>query len=311
MGADNRKSTQLAGGDKFMKFDMAEKIANAVLYEGYMLYPYRPSSIKNRQHWNFGTLYPPQFDEVRRGTERSHLHVECLLETDAGVNLKVHLRFLQFPELSAGNWEGAVERSVEFPMRVSESGSDEAFSLPSAAGEIKGAVRLRAETVRASLVKLYIDLLNESALDPDARREVALAKSLNSAHMILQAEAGGFVSLLDPPERLQDAVAGCKNTGCFPVLVGDEGEHNMLLCSPIILYDYPQIAPESNGDFFDSTEMDEMLTLRVTTLTEEEKNEVRSTDDRTRSLLERTERTAREQLMRTHGAIRSLRRVNE
>jgi hypothetical protein len=78
-----------------------------------------------------------------------------------------------------------------------------------------------------------------------------------------------------------------------------------VLCSPIILYDYPQIAPESAGDFFDGTEMDEMLTLRVMTLTEEEKDEVRASDDRARSLLERTERTAREQLMRTHGTFRS------
>ena len=53
----------------------------------------------------------------------------------------------------------------------------------------------------------------------------------------------------------------------------------MLLCSPIILYDYPQIAPESAGDFYDATEMDEMLTLRVMTLTDDEKNEMRRADD--------------------------------
>ncbi len=45
--------------------------------------------------------------------------------------------------------------------------------------------------------------------------------------------------------------------------------------SPIILYDYPQIAPESAGDFFDSTEMDEMLTLRIMTLTDDEKSDMR------------------------------------
>ena len=31
-----------------------EEIANAILYEGYMLYPYRASSVKNQQRWNFG-----------------------------------------------------------------------------------------------------------------------------------------------------------------------------------------------------------------------------------------------------------------
>ncbi len=46
------------------------------------------------------------------------------------------------------------------------------------------------------------------------------------------------------------------------MLVGVQPERDMLLCSPIILYDYPQIAPESAADFCDATEMDEMLTLR-------------------------------------------------
>ena len=41
-----------------MNFDGVEKIAAAILYEGYILYPYRPTAIKNRQRWNFGTLYP-------------------------------------------------------------------------------------------------------------------------------------------------------------------------------------------------------------------------------------------------------------
>jgi hydrogenase maturation protease len=128
--------------------------------------------------------------------------------------------------------------------------------------------------------------------------------------MILGVDSGEFVSLLDPPKEWQQFAAQCKNTGCFPVLVGDAGKRNMLLCSPIILYDYAQIAPESAGDFFDSTEMDEMLTLRVMTMTDEEKQEVRSAHERTRALLDRTERTAREQLMRTHGIIRDMRPVN-
>jgi hydrogenase maturation protease len=80
-----------------------------------------------------------------------------------------------------------------------------------------------------------------------------------------------------------------------------------MLCSPIVLYDYPQIAPESASDFYDATEMDEMLTLRVTTLTDAEKEEMRLSCDQARDLLQRTEESAREQLMKTHGAIRSLR----
>ena len=122
---------------------------------------------------------------------------------------------------------------------------------------------------------------------------------------------GEFVSLLDPPEGLGEFVSECKNVGNFPVLVGEQGERDMMLCSPIVLYDYPQVAPESAGDFYDATEMDEMLTLRVMTLTDDEKSEMRSADDHVRNLLERTEKSAREQLARTHGAIRSMRPVSE
>jgi hydrogenase maturation protease len=129
--------------------------------------------------------------------------------------------------------------------------------------------------------------------------------------MLLSAPEGKFGSLLDPPERFQSAARSCMHVGNFPVLVGNEGERDMLLCSPILLYDYPQIAPESAGDFYDATEMDEMLTLRLMTLSDEEKQEVRHTDDRVRTLLERTEQTARGQLMRTHGVIRGLRPASE
>lgn len=293
-----------------MNFGEAEKIANAVLYEGYMLYPYRPSAAKNQQRWNFGTLYPRQFNEVRRGTERSSLHAECLLKADARAKVSILVRFLQQGSpLDTTRWNESLERKVEFTAIVSEPGESKAFSFSAGMTDLRGIVRARFETVQERVLKLYVDVINEADLSPEATREQALARSLVSAHVMLQVEGGEFVSLLDPPEPLRPTVANCKSSGCFPVLVGDENLRNTVLCSPIILYDFPQIAPESAGDFFDGTEMDEMLTLRVTTLTEIEKSEMRSADQRTRLLLERTEQTAREQLMRTHGVIRSIRRV--
>lgn len=79
----------------------------------------------------------------------------------------------------------------------------------------------------------------------------------------------------------------------------------MMLSAPLILYDYPTVAPESPGDFFDGTEVDELLTLRVLTLTDEEKREVRAMNGHARALLDRTERLTREQMQRLHGAVRS------
>jgi hypothetical protein len=279
--------------------ELAEKIANTMLYEGYMLYPYRLSSVKNQQRWNFGTLYPPEYEEVRSGTERSTMHIECLLAGASQARVSLRLRFLQ---LSPANKDHA-ERSLE--LQLNAPGAHE-FKFPGITG------RVRFSTAPFyKVLKLTMELANETPIDPSVTRDEALVHSLLSAHVILYAEGGEFVSLLDPPVELREAVAGCRNAGCFPVLVGEEGDRQMLLCSPIILYDYPQVAPESAGDFFDATEMDEMLTLRVLTLTPEEKQAMRESDERARALLERTEQTAREQLARVHGAVRSMRPVTE
>ncbi|MFZ3263368.1 MAG: hypothetical protein WA172_05170 [Terriglobales bacterium] len=132
-------------------------------------------------------------------------------------------------------------------------------------------------------------------------------RSLVSTHTILGATGGEFISLLEPPDELQGLAAQCANVGVWPVLVGEQGERDTLLASPIILYDYPQIAPESIGDLFGGTEIDEILSLRIMTLTDEEKREIRNSDDRARQILERTESMPAEQFMKLHGAVRGMR----
>lgn len=347
MGAGTRAPARLCRGE-IVNRELAHKIADAVLYEGYMLYPYRPSALKNRQRWTFGILYPPAYPEVRSGTERSRMHTECLIEAgDAPVG--VELRFLQltpgqlhqssqrslnFESLpclekeSAGIPDEGAERSIEIEIALGAKHQPIEFRFPggnnnqgprdgnsasnrrSGANELRGAIAVTTELLLDQVWKLRIDISNTSSLSPATLdRNAALRQSLLSAHMILGASGAKFVSLLDPPENLHAAATGCMNVGNFPVLVGSEGERDMLLCSPILLYDYPQIAPESAGDFYDATEMDEMLTLRVMTLTDQEKNEMRLAEDRLRNLLQRTEQSAREQLMRTHGTIRGLRPV--
>jgi len=333
-----------------MNRELAMKVANAVLYEGYMLYPYRPSAIKNWQRWSFGILYPPSYCEVGAGTERAQMHSECLVKITSDAKVHVQLRFLhlitrEVAEKTAngfqrvpsivvdGNpgegWDEGVERSVEFEVAMQGSvrqefpfnfpGSSETEPLRDAAGaivgetkrnqcEVNGTIFVSASPVRDELFNLSIDVTNTTSFAGDPRdRDSALLSSLLSAHTILTITGGEFISLLDPPDDLRDDVSQCNNVGNFPVLVGTEGERDMMLCSPIVLYDYPQIAPESAGDFFDGTEMDEMLTLRVMTLTDDEKAEVSHAGDHVRNLLQRTEASAREQLMRTHGTIRSMR----
>lgn len=332
-----------------MNRELAEKVANAVLYEGYMLYPYRPSAIKNRQRWSFGILYPPEYSELGRGTERSRMHTECLIETAGRASVALQLRFLHLlarqvyrvadehnePVASLSvdgrrleSWDEGVERSLQFELEVApesrvfgfecEGGSESESVRDDSDREIgtifrtqaglRGKVLTASEKIHEGLWKLTIDVVNESAFSGDrSDRHAALLSSLLSAHLILTAPTGEFVSLLDPPEPLSKEAGACVNVGNFPVLVGNQGERDMLLCSAILLYDYPQVAPESAGDFYDATEIDEMLTLRLMTLTDQEKAEMRGGDERARDLLERTERCAREQLARSHGVMRNLR----
>jgi hypothetical protein len=178
---------------------------------------------------------------------------------------------------------------------------------------LRGELELKALQVDESLFRVTLNVRNLA--DPeragDLSRDRILLLSLVSVHSILQVTGGEFVSLLEPPEDLKSAAEGCKNVGAWPVLAGEEGRRNLVLAAPIILYDYPQIAPESPGDLFDGCEIDEILALRILTLTDAEKLEVRNGDDRARMILERTEMLPPEHFQKLHGALRGMRTSRE
>jgi hydrogenase maturation protease len=169
---------------------------------------------------------------------------------------------------------------------------------------------VQANLVGRDLYKIRVSVCNTSSCDT-AHRDEALTQSLVSTHSIIGIQGGEFVSLLDPPDELRDFTAACQNVGTWPVLVGEDGQRDSMLSSPIILYDYPQIAPESPGALFDGTEIDEILTLRILTLTDDEKREISRSDERARQILERTESMPAEQFMKMHGVARCLKEVQE
>lgn len=173
---------------------------------------------------------------------------------------------------------------------------------------LSGSVQTDSEQVHDGVMKITVRLhnLTQARFPSRQTRADALVFSLVSAHTILTVAGGQFVSLLDPPETLKSLASECKNVGTWPVLVGDGGDRDTMLSSPIILYDYPQIAPESPGSLFDGTEIDEILSLRILTMTEEEKQEMRQSDQRARQILERTENMPPEQFSKLHGALRGL-----
>src|SRR5579864_5222696 len=88
-----------------MNLGMVEQITKAVLYEGYMLYPYRLSSVKNKQRWNFGVLYPPSYAEAQSGTDACVSQTECLMAGAVIPALEVRVRFLQLVGRSIGKFE--------------------------------------------------------------------------------------------------------------------------------------------------------------------------------------------------------------
>jgi hypothetical protein len=336
-----------------MKTSHIDAIANAVLYEGYMLYPYRPSSVKNRQRFNFGVLYPRAYSEAQTGSDAWSLQTECLIQGDSLSTLEVRVRFLklvarsvrQFTEpLPARTietegkvnvpWQEAIECEVALPVckldglvettlewKFPFPAKEETELLRDSSGKIVGVIlrhqesiygviEVKAAPAAEGIVKVQVWLKNLTSFDDctaQTGRDSALLRSLVSAHVLLGVVDAQFVSLLEPPEQLRDLAAGCQNVGVWPVLVGAEGERDTMLASPIILYDYPQIAPESPGDLFDGTEIDEILALRILTMTDDEKQEMRNTDERARKMLERTESLPMEHLMKLHGTLRELR----
>jgi hypothetical protein len=115
--------------------------------------------------------------------------------------------------------------------------------------------------------------------------------------------------VFDPPDHAVEAVAGCHSVASYAVLVGAPGATDLVLASPIILYDYPAIAPESDGDFHDGCEIDEILALRVLTLTEEEKAEARGTDPRARAIIDRCDNMEEGSWGKLHGTMRDIRSI--
>jgi hypothetical protein len=336
---------------------LIDQVVNAVLYEGYILYPYRPSSKKNQiGRFTFGRVYPEVYAAAQGGREPDAMQTEVLVRNeskDAIAHLSV--RFLHplardIGELSAGpeqefkavqrlqvdgklyqTWMEAVEREVvvppltlnkarhvDHPFRFEELRTQEAIKAHNGSdagvivrrqAAIEGIIAIDLEPIEHEAVKIRVLILNQSSVPNQLleNQEAITLRTFASTHTILHVEGGECISLLDPPGHYLEAAKACKQMGTWPVLVGDEekGERDAMLSSPIILYDYPKIAAESPGDLFDGAEIDEILTLRIQTMTDDEKAEMRQVDEQARRILERTENLAEADMLKMHGVMRS------
>jgi hypothetical protein len=300
------------------------KLADAVLYEGYVLWPYRRSALKNTRRFTFGGVFPRAHSE-RHPDDAWRMRTECLVEGGDEATVDVSVRFLHVVrrQLYRGaepvdevvvdgerhlSWEEATERersvtgTGRVPVAIPAGREEEALAADAAVVRswraLEGSVEVAAEPLRPGLFRLSVEISNTTPFQAGTREE-ALERTFCSTHTVLRVQDGAFVSSTDP-----SAVEACHSEGTWPVLVGEPGERHTMLSAPIILEEYPRIAPESPGDLFDGGEIDQLLTLNILGLTDEEKAEMRATDPRAREILERTEALTQEELMRLHGMVR-------
>ncbi|MGH8930895.1 MAG: hypothetical protein ACRDZO_09790 [Egibacteraceae bacterium] len=324
-------------------FERAHKVADAVLYEGYVLYPYRASAKKNRARWQWGVVVPRAYREAG-GSDTWDMQTEVLVEGRDDTRIQLQVRFLQVQarvveqagepvaELEVGDemlvtWDEGVPHEIDAEVRLEDLPTEIPLAVPGgreveditddvrvvrerwpvtarlllAAEALPGPYGIYKLQARIENVTPWEDLSPETPLD----RDLAVRRALIATHILIATD-GKFVSLLDPPEWAAPYSAMCENAHTWPVLVEDE-DGDVVLSSPIILYDYPEIAPESPGELCDSLEIDEILTLRTMTLTDAEKREARATDPRAKAIIDRSDAMPAEVLDRLHGAIRYLR----
>jgi hypothetical protein len=320
-------------------WDRARAVADAVLYEGYLLYPYRGTSSKNQSRWQFGVLGPPGAADADLG-EDDTLASEFLVDGAQAITLVV--RFLQLQhrraerELAYGEfepvdelttpagswltWDEAVGCEMSFgPLAF----DDQPWTLPVAADaaieielldggrlvrerqEVRGVLSVTSEPDGdLRRVSVRVSNVGESVDGKADGKGSAIARSMIGTHIIAEVVGGQFVSLLEPPPDATDAVSRCGQHRCFPVLAGPPGTNDILLVSPIILYDHPEIAEQSNTALYDCTEIDEILTLRVMTMTDDEKAQARATDPRAAQIIDECDAMSPEAMARLHGVLR-------
>ncbi|WP_030439884.1 hypothetical protein [Actinoplanes subtropicus] len=311
-----------------MTVEAARAVADAVLYEGYLLYPYRASAAKNRSRWQFGVLGPPAAASPAFA-EDPRMAMRCLLPSAVRPgSVTIHLRFLQLQarqvldadcravtslrhrDETVLSWDEAVEHELTFGLSLASDRSDFPVFIPGGVDEeplgddglivrrrwpLTARVRVRVEA--DDFRRLSIEVTNEHP-DEVTSKDQAIRHSLLGAHLLLEAHDATFVSMQDPPPAAAAAAARCHQERCWPVLAGSE---TVLLGAPIILYDNPAVAAQSPGALFDATEIDEILTLRVMTMTDQEKAEARATDPRAGAIVDRCDTLTPGELQRLHG----------
>ncbi|HEX2468576.1 MAG TPA: hypothetical protein VHJ54_10245 [Solirubrobacterales bacterium] len=278
-----------------------ERLLDSLLYEGYALYPYTPGATKNATPTPFGIVYPPAYAEHSDATFDT-LRMECVLESGPNARVRGSVRFLQ----AEGERHQGTVRALDLPptplAELASSGRGEEFAF-TGAEPVQGRVRMRATQLGGGLGRVALCVHNTTSVAGEAagERTAALRSSLISTHVVLEAEAGRFISPLERKGPVGDAVAACRSVNTWPVLAspGDDA----VVGAAIVLPDHPATAPESLGNLFDSTEIEEALLLHVHALSDGERAAIAEQDPAVVEMVERALTTGREDILALHGRL--------
>jgi hypothetical protein len=273
-----------------------ETLVDSLLYEGYALYPYTPGATKNATPTPFGIVYPPAYAEGNPATF-DHLRAEALLEAPEGASISGAVRFLQ----ADGKRHQAAQRGLELgPATLAELAGDGVGTEFELAGAetVSGRARLRADLLAGDRARVRLCVHNTTPAPPEMERSEALRHSLMSTLVVIETSAGRFVSPLEP------AAAECRSVNTFPVLANPDD--TAILGAAFVLPDHPAMAPESLGNLFDNTEIEEALLLHVHALSDSEREEIAGQDEAVRGMVARAQATTPEEIMQLHGRLEEI-----
>ena len=270
-----------------------DQLVDSLLWEGYALYPYTPGATKNATPTPFGIVYPPVYAAALETTYDT-LDLRCVATGPADGVLSGEVRFLA----SSGPGHVAEPHRVELPgvmlgALAADSPVIHEGGVPCADGSaLRYELRLDAAEVGPGEYEASLCVENRTLVSSGLDRAGALKRSLLSTHPILRLTGGRFLSPLDRP---------CDSVNTFPILATDADD--VVVGAAIVLPDHPQIAPESRGGLFDSTEIEEALLLHVKVLSDAEREEIAGADPAVRDMIARAETATPDQILALHGRV--------
>ena len=248
---------------------MLDQLVDSLLYEGYALYPYTPDATKNATPTPFGIVYPPVYAAECAGAH-DHARLECVAR--GGERIAAEIRYL----VPSGERFEASERNVELgPIRQGERATEE-----------RTGARFTVRWDQQGVVRCCVH--NTGSVETGLDRKQALAHSLISVHIVLKIEGGTFISPLE---------SGRTSVNTWPVLASDLDD--AILGAAIVLPDHPRVSPNSLGNLFDNTEIEEALSLHVHVMTDEERAAA-ATNPTVRAMLDRTLALTPDELIGLH-----------